>query len=63
MSTLTVVKKDGWVAIAADSEDELLDVAVQHAVKSHGHTDSAELRQQLRTLFKDGTPPVQLTPR
>lgn len=46
------------VALSADSENELLEAAVQHAVKVHGHTDSAELRAQLRTLFHDGTPPV-----
>jgi predicted small metal-binding protein len=48
------------VAIAADSEQELLEAAVQHAVAVHGHTDTPELRQQLRQLFKAGTPPVEL---
>ena len=47
------------VAISADSEAELLDAAAQHAVSVHGHKDSAEMRGQLRKLFKDGTPPVQ----
>ncbi len=46
------------VAIAADSEDELLNAAVQHAVAVHQHVDTPELRQQIRELFKDGTPPV-----
>ncbi len=46
------------VAIAADTEDELLNAAVQHAVAVHQHVDTAELREQLRELFKDGTPPV-----
>ena len=45
------------VAISADSEEELLQAAVEHAVSVHHHTDSPELRQQLRQLFKDGTPP------
>lgn len=45
------------VAIAADSEEELLRVAVQHAVDVHHHTDTPELRQQIRHLFKNGTPP------
>ncbi|MBQ5965808.1 DUF1059 domain-containing protein, partial [Massilia sp. ZL223] len=45
------------VAIAADSEEELLQAAVEHAVSVHHHSDSPELRQQLRQLFKDGTPP------
>jgi len=46
------------VALSADSEDELLEAAVQHAIASHKYQDSPELRQQLRTLFKDGTPPA-----
>ncbi|MEO5932278.1 MAG: DUF1059 domain-containing protein [Duganella sp.] len=50
------------VAISADSEDELLQVAVEHAVSVHHHSDSPELRQQLQRLFKDGTPPEHLPP-
>ena len=46
------------VALSADSENELMEAAVQHAITVHGHTDSAELRSQLRTLFHDGTPPI-----
>lgn len=45
------------VAIAADSEEELMEIAVQHAVSVHHHEDSPEFRQQLRQLFKEGTPP------
>jgi predicted small metal-binding protein len=48
------------VAIAADSETELMEIAVQHAVSAHHHADSPELRQQLRQLFKEGTPPEHL---
>ena len=48
------------VAIAADSENELLDAAVQHAVAVHGHSDTPELRQQLAQLFKAGTPPIEM---
>ncbi|MFA9440741.1 DUF1059 domain-containing protein [Uliginosibacterium sp. sgz301328] len=47
------------VALAADSDDELMEIAVQHAVQTHKHTDSPELRTQLRALFHDGTPPEQ----
>ncbi|AZQ55276.1 DUF1059 domain-containing protein [Burkholderia cenocepacia] len=50
------------VAISADSDNELLEAAVQHAVSVHQHADSAELRTQLKSLFHDGTPPVD-TPR
>ncbi len=45
------------VAISADSEKELLEVAVQHAVTVHKHQDSAELRTMIQSAFKDGSPP------
>lgn len=41
------------VAISADSERELLEVAVQHAVTVHGHSDTPELRETLKSMFKD----------
>jgi predicted small metal-binding protein len=47
------------VAIAADTEEELLEAAVQHAVSVHSHADTPELRQQLKELFKEGSPPVE----
>ncbi len=46
------------VTIAADSEKELMDVAVQHAVQQHGHQDTPEFRQQLTSAIKSGTPPA-----
>jgi predicted small metal-binding protein len=48
------------VALAADSDKELLETAVQHAVAVHGHTDTPELRKQLASMFKPGTPPLQV---
>ncbi|WP_035627134.1 DUF1059 domain-containing protein [Herminiimonas sp. CN] len=47
------------VAISADTDKELLDAAVQHAVAVHQHQDSPELRAQLQQLFKEGTPPIK----
>jgi predicted small metal-binding protein len=35
------------------SEEEVLDVAVQHAVSSHGHRNTPELREQLRSMLRD----------
>lgn len=35
------------------SEEEVLDAAVQHAVSAHGHRESADLRQELRSMLKD----------
>lgn len=48
------------VAISADSADELLDIAVQHAVTVHKHKDTPELRKQLRAMFKRGMPPAEM---
>jgi len=47
------------VALSADSTQELLEAAVQHAVAVHGHADTPELRTQLQQLFKEGTPPLK----
>jgi predicted small metal-binding protein len=41
------------VAISADTDEELLEAAVQHAVSVHGHEDTPELRQQLTTMFRE----------
>ena len=35
------------------TEQEVLDAAVQHAVSSHGHKNSRELREQLKSMLKD----------
>lgn len=48
------------VAIAADTDKELLDAAVEHAVAVHQHQDTPELRAQLKKLFKEGTPPIKV---
>ena len=44
------------VAISADSESELVEAAVQHAVAVHGHEDTPQLRAMLKDLFKEGMP-------
>lgn len=44
------------IAISADTESELLEAAVQHAVAVHGHQDTPELRGQLKSAIKDGMP-------
>ena len=41
------------VAIAADNADEVLEVAVAHAVKTHGHQDTPELRDMIRSGIKE----------
>ena len=44
------------IAISADSEDELVEVATQHAMDVHGHEDTPELRDMLRQSVRDGAP-------
>lgn len=44
------------VAISADSQDELLEAAVQHAVAVHGHQDDDELRNGIRQGIREGMP-------
>jgi predicted small metal-binding protein len=40
------------IAISGN-EEEVLNIAVQHAVQSHGYTESPELRQQLRSMLRN----------
>ena len=48
------------VAISADTNQELMEAAVQHAVAVHGFEDTDELRKELMAGFKEGTPPLQV---
>lgn len=47
------------VALCADTEEELLEAAVQHAVVVHKHQDTPAFRQQLKQMFKEGSPPAK----
>ena len=44
------------LAMSADSPDEVIEAAAQHATAAHGMEDSPELRKQLRALVKEGSP-------
>jgi predicted small metal-binding protein len=35
------------------TEQEVLDAAVQHVVSAHGHQDTPELREQIKSMLKD----------
>jgi Protein of unknown function (DUF1059) len=35
------------------TEEEVLAVAVRHAVREHGHKDTPQLREELKSLLKD----------
>lgn len=45
------------ITIAADREDELIEAAAQHAVAVHKHADTADLRNQLKQVMREGSPP------
>lgn len=45
------------VAISADTEDELIETAVQHAMAVHKHDDTPELRALIKRGIHDGEPP------
>ena len=36
----------------SDTEDEVRDAAVQHAVSAHGHQNTPELREQIKQMLK-----------
>lgn len=46
------------VTISADSERELIEVAVQHAVAVHGHEDTPDFRSQLVEAMHEGQAPA-----
>ena len=44
------------VAISADTEEEIINVAARHAEEVHGYKDTPEFRGQLRSAIKEGAP-------
>jgi hypothetical protein len=44
--------KNCTIAISG-TEEEVLDLAVLHAATVHGHQQTAELREQIRSMLKD----------
>ncbi len=46
------------VALAADTEEELLQAVVQHGTTIHGYDDTPEFREKIRKGMKEGTPPA-----
>ncbi|WP_269930371.1 DUF1059 domain-containing protein [Aminobacter sp. HY435] len=46
------------VAIAADSEDELVNAAVQHAISVHGEKDTPTFRMEIKKAIHTGSPPA-----
>ncbi|MDP9092747.1 MAG: DUF1059 domain-containing protein [Actinomycetota bacterium] len=48
-----VPSERGCTLTISGEEDEVLEAAAQHAVASHGHEDSSELREMIRGGLKD----------
>lgn len=46
------------LALSADSEEELLEAAVEHSRSVHGHQDTPEFREMVRKGMKEGSPPA-----
>jgi hypothetical protein len=46
----------GCTLTIAGGEDEVLDAASAHAVAKHGHEDTPELRELLRSGLQDAEP-------
>ncbi len=48
--------ESGCTLTISGDEDEVVRAAAEHAVSVHGHTDSPELRTQIRGSLKNETP-------
>lgn len=51
------------LALVADTENELVEAAVLHAVNVHHHQDTPELRNQIRSAIREGSPPAEAAHR
>lgn len=47
------------IAISADTDKELIEAAVQHAVTVHGAKDTPEFRKEMAGAMHEGTPPLK----
>jgi predicted small metal-binding protein len=51
-----IPSESGCTLTIAGTEDEVLDAAAAHAVSKHGHEDTPELRELLRTSLEAAEP-------
>lgn len=45
--------ESGCTLTISGEEDEVVRAAAEHAASVHGHTDSPELREEIRRMLKD----------
>ncbi|MCX4724604.1 DUF1059 domain-containing protein [Streptomyces sp. NPDC090052] len=48
--------ESGCTLTISGEEEEVVRAASEHAASVHGHTDSSELREQVRGMLKDEAP-------
>jgi len=48
--------ESGCTLTITGEEDEVVRAAAEHASSVHGHTDSSELRADIRAMLKDEVP-------
>ncbi|MCK5237571.1 MAG: DUF1059 domain-containing protein [Deltaproteobacteria bacterium] len=46
------------IALTADSEEELIEAAIEHGTKIHGYENTPETRENVKKGIKEGTPPA-----
>ncbi len=44
------------VAMSADTTEELIEAAADHGVRMHGHEDTPEFRENIRSAIKEEEP-------
>lgn len=52
-------EKKCTIAISADSADELVEAAIQHAIAVHGAQDTPEFRKEIMKAIHQGMPPLK----
>lgn len=51
-------EKKCTIVISADTEEEVIEAAVQHGQLAHGYEDTMEFRNRIRAEIKEGSPPM-----
>ena len=44
--------------LVANSDDELMEVVIKHAINVHGLANTTDFRKKISTHFKEGSPPM-----
>ncbi|WP_020677705.1 DUF1059 domain-containing protein [Geopsychrobacter electrodiphilus] len=44
--------------LVADSDNELMEAVIKHAINAHGLANTSSFRKEVSTHFKEGNPPL-----